>query len=188
MCCGGVAPCMVTRETWGSVPVPSLCSHRRLTTAMRVALRCFVIACAAVIPASPSVRCRAHVLPCVVSRVRTDGDAAAYCKPSGACRCDLPHANYPTVAFCRIPPWQPSNSSLTTPPPLGDCDAGSLKLCGSALTTCIMSNPRSPSAICDCRGTYDKCVLTLGCPAATVAAVVASCEEAGCTAAQCAAS
>jgi hypothetical protein len=42
-----------------------------------------------------------------------------------------------------------------------------------------------PHAYCDCFGQYDRCVARLGCPAATIAAVIKSCESAGCPTATC---
>jgi hypothetical protein len=36
-----------------------------------------------------------------------DGDAGAYCQGNGACHCDVNnnYAQYPTNAYCQIPPW-----------------------------------------------------------------------------------
>ena len=69
-----------------------------------------------------------------------------------------------------------------------------------------MASGGSPTAMCNCRGQYDTCfadavrccgarfvsrgrdagVVSQGCPAASVAAVVQGCVMSGCTAAQCA--
>ncbi|MDR3737750.1 MAG: hypothetical protein P4L40_01905 [Terracidiphilus sp.] len=64
------------------------------------------------------------------------------------------------------------------------CDSPTLVACGQTLSTCVEQNAANPSYVCACRGAYDTCLSNAGCPQDTINAVVASCEETGCTPAQ----
>ena len=123
--------------------------------------------------------------------------------PAGACWCHghfdhcLASLNCPNAtvaaavasckeAGCSTSQCNPNNyNSSESAPPLGICNYASLQICGLQLSSCAASHPAD---VCSCRGTYDKCVQGHGCPADVVSAVVKACEDAGCTAAQCAAS
>eukprot|EP00353_Schmidingerella_taraikaensis_P011757 CAMPEP_0185577180 /NCGR_PEP_ID=MMETSP0434-20130131/9133_1 /TAXON_ID=626734 ORGANISM="Favella taraikaensis, Strain Fe Narragansett Bay" /NCGR_SAMPLE_ID=MMETSP0434 /ASSEMBLY_ACC=CAM_ASM_000379 /LENGTH=179 /DNA_ID=CAMNT_0028194677 /DNA_START=12 /DNA_END=551 /DNA_ORIENTATION=+ len=119
--------------------------------------------------------CPAATVAAVVKSCESAGCTASQCAPSLNIRAQA----YGEAAHEAIV----DSVSLAA----ASCDQAGLSGCASSLSSCIMSDPTSPSAICDCRGTYDRCVKGLGCPAATVAAIVKSCESAGCTASTCSA-
>jgi hypothetical protein len=133
--------------------------------------------------------CGSSLTSCVEQH---DTDPSAICNCRGAYDQCIQNAGCPAatvnavVAACQEAGCTAAQCSATVSAPM-TCDAPTLQACGSALTSCVEQNYSSPSAICNCRGTYDQCIQNAGCPAATVNAVVAACEEAGCTASQCAA-
>lgn len=69
----------------------------------------------------------------------------------------------------------------TCAPRLGDCSEVVLEGCADGVEKCM--NAGGPDALCACHGKFDLCVYNAGCAAETLNAVVAGCEEAGCSAA-----
>lgn len=92
----------------------------------------------------------------------------------------------PLVAGCESEGCTASQCSpykvADTPVP---CNSGDIAKCATSLSTCIAANFSDVTATCECRGSYDACLLGAGCSSAMVDGVVQGCIISGCSEAQC---
>ena len=80
------------------------------------------------------------------------------------------------------PSPQPCGPS-TAPQPTPDCN--DMSLCYSVLNGCVSKANGNVAAECQCRGDFDQCLASLGCPYSVIQDNVVECEKAGCAVSVC---